>query len=89
MNYKYVLPRYLIDKVSKFEEFAIGGMQVSIRTRDGKVFKNILISNCMYIVAMRGFKSLPFDISDISDIFQTDEDKNPKDRGGWDYWDTW
>lgn len=89
MQFKYTLPKPLIEKVLSFEEFANGGMQVSIRTKNGDIFKKILISNCMHIVAMRGYSELPFRVEDILEIFQTEDDKNPKERGGWIYWDNW
>jgi hypothetical protein len=43
----------------------------------------------MYIIAIRNYDDLPFSINDIEDIFQTDEDLNPKKRGGWKFWDDW
>jgi hypothetical protein len=89
MNYKYQLPDKWIAKVCGLEEFANGGTQVSIRTADGKVYRQILISNSKYIVAMRDFGDLPFKIDQIEDIFQDGEDKNPNERGAWAYWDDW
>ena len=70
-------------------EFANGGTQVSLRLKTGQVFHEALISNAMWIVAMRGYDDLPFQPDDIADIFQTDDDKNPKKRDGWKYWDDW
>ena len=87
INFKHTLPERWIEKVSFFNEFANGGMQVSIKVKSGDVYSKVLISNCKHIVAMRNHKSLPFDVDDIVDIFQTDEDKNPTHRGGWFYWD--
>lgn len=89
MNYKHTLQKYFIDKVRSFNEFAPGGMQVTVVTKDGKTHRQVLLSNCMYIVAMRGFTDLPFSVAEIADIYQTEEDKNPKQRGGWQFWDKW
>lgn len=90
MEFKYTLPKEWVDfSVNNLEEFANGGAQVTIKTNDGLVHSKVLISNCMYIIAMRGHKDLPFDVNDIEDIYQTEEDKNPKERGGWDFWDNW
>ena len=88
-EFLYKLDQKWIDKVKYFDEFALGGMQVTIRLRDGRVYKKILISNCQYIVAIRGFDILPFSLSDIDDIYQSDEDKNPSEKGNWKYWDEW
>ena len=89
MKHKYTLPKKWIDKVSSFEEFANGGAQVTIRTKDGKVFEKILLSNSSAIIAMRGNDDLPFSIEDIAEIFQSDEDRNPKERDNWKIWDSW
>lgn len=88
-NFKYQLPKNWVNKVASFSEFANGATQVSIKVKSGAIFGKILISNCMYIVAMRDHQSLPFEIADIVDIFQTDTDKNPQQKGGWFYWDRW
>ena len=90
MTFKYVLPQNLIDKVSnEMKEFANGGTQVTIKTKNGAVFEKVLISNSMWLVAARRYKDLPFAIDDIAEIYQTDEDKNPSQRGDWDFWDEW
>lgn len=89
MNYKYVLPKHFVDKVEAFREFAPGGMQVTVVTTDGKTHRRVLVSNCMYIVAMRGYTDLPFSVADIADIYQPEGDKHPKQRGGWQFWDKW
>jgi hypothetical protein len=90
MTFRYVLPQHWIDKVShEMEEFANGGAQVTIKTKSGDVFEKVLISNSMWIVAARGYKDLPFAVEDIVEIYQTDEDKNPSQRGNWDFWDEW
>jgi hypothetical protein len=89
MQYRYILPSHWIEKVSNFEEFANGAAQVSVRTRDGRLHKSVLISNSTFIVAMRDHDDLPFRLEDMEDIFQAEEDRNPKSRGGWKYWDSW
>lgn len=47
------------------------------------------MSNSMWLIAARGYKDFPFAIDDIVEIYQTDEDKNPSQRGNWDSWDEW
>ena len=89
MKFRYRLPDVWISKVSDMEEFANGGTQVTIRLKDGREVPEVLISNSTYIVAVRGYKDLPFPIEDIDDIFQSGDDKNPIRRGGWDFWDDW
>ena len=87
MEYKYTLPKSLIDAVVNLLEFANGGTQVRIKTHDGKIHKGILISNCEHIIAMKGHKDLPFKLKDIDTIFQTDEDIYNVKRGEWELWD--
>jgi hypothetical protein len=89
MKFRYQLPEPWISVVSKMEEFASGGTQVSVRLQDKRTFGGILVSNGTYVVAMRGYKDLPFALEEIEEIYQTNEDKNPKSRGGWDFWDDW
>jgi len=89
MEYKYSLPTELISKASQFEEFANGGAQATIALNDGRIFNEALISNSSFIIAMRGYQALPFSLNEISDIYQTDNDKNPKNRGNWEFWDEW
>lgn len=89
MNFKYRLPDPLIKKTSGFEEFANGAAQVTFKLRDGRTYAQGLISNSTWIIALRGHKDLPFVPSDIEEIYQTEDDRHPKERGGWDYWDNW
>ena len=89
MNFKHTLPDHLVDKVSNLEQFTNGGTQVTVRLKNGDVFQEVLISNSTWITAMRGYTDLPFGLDDIADIYQMEDDKNPKERGGWHYWDKW
>jgi len=89
MTFKYTLPESLIKKAVFLKEFASGGLQVTVRLKNGKLCEKVLISNSKWIIAMRDHEDLPFQVSDIEDIFQTDEDKNPKQRHGWQFWDDW
>jgi hypothetical protein len=41
----------------------------------------------MHIIAIRGYKDLPFNIEGISSIYQTEDDIIPTERDNWDYWD--
>lgn len=89
MTYKYCIPKEFLDKVNSFIEFANGGAQVTILTKSGKSYHEVLISNSSAIVAIHGYDDLPFEISDIKDIYQTEKDKNPKVRNNWHFWDNW
>jgi PHD/YefM family antitoxin component YafN of YafNO toxin-antitoxin module len=89
MNYRYELPAWTLGKVSEMEEFANGATQVTIITGDGRTHSAVLISGSRYIIAMRGAADLPFSPDAIVEVRQTEEDKNPKQRGGWQYWDQW
>jgi hypothetical protein len=89
MTFKYNLPASLIEKVSHLEQFANGGTQVTVKLKNGSIHRQVLISNSTWIVAMRDQDDLPFEPAEIEDIFQNEEDKNPKERGGWKFWDDW
>ncbi len=89
MNYKYQLPDYWISKVASMAEFANGATQVTVLLNNGIEIPEVLISNSQYIVATREHDDLPFDISDIANIQQSELDKHPQKRGGWKYWDDW
>jgi hypothetical protein len=89
MKYKYRLPDKFVAKASGMEEFANGATQVTVRLKDGREIPKVLLSDATYLIAARGFKDLPFLVTEIDDIYQTEEDKNPHQRGGWDYWDEW
>jgi hypothetical protein len=88
MKFRYTLAEHWVKKIVGFGEFANGGTQVTVRTKDGKVFGGILISNCMWVIAARGYDDLPFALDDIEEIFQTDDDLRPVHRR-WKYWDDW
>lgn len=89
MEYKYTLSSELIETVSNFYEFANGGTQVTVLLKNGETYSKILIFNSSAIIAIRGYKDLPFEIDDIKFIYQTNEDKNPKERNNWQYWGKW
>jgi hypothetical protein len=89
MKYKYLLPDNLKQKAISFIEFGNGGAQATLLLKDGRVFRNALISNSTAIIALRGFNEIPFSVGDIKEIYQLPEDIYPKDRSGWEYWDVW
>lgn len=89
MKYRYELPEHWVRVVVGMEEFTNGAAQVSVRLRDKREFHRILITGSAYVAAMRGYRELPFALDDLEEIYQTDEDKNPKARGDWDFWDDW
>jgi hypothetical protein len=83
MKHKYKLSDELIHKASYFHEFANGAAQATVLLKDGSRFNKALISNSTALIAIHGYKDLPFNVQDISDIFQSIEDINPKETGGW------
>ncbi|MEO0454737.1 MAG: hypothetical protein AAFY98_11470 [Verrucomicrobiota bacterium] len=89
MEFKYHLPEELIEVAKHFKEFANGGAQATFKLKNGRKFGQGLISNSTWIIAMRGHQDLPFELEEIDSIYQTEEDKNPKERGEWYYWDEW
>lgn len=89
MRYKLPLPESLKHAVIAFDEFANGAAQANVRLKDGRVFENVLVSNGTAIIAIRGYNAPPFNSEDIEQVFQTEEDKNPKERSGWRFWDEW
>ena len=89
MEHRYTVPVQLRAKVASLEEFANGGAQATARLKDGRIFSGLLISNSKAIVALRGYADLPFSPNDIEDLYQTDEDKKPKEKGNWQFWDKW
>ncbi|MGH8020399.1 MAG: hypothetical protein ACREIA_19375, partial [Opitutaceae bacterium] len=70
MNYKYSLPDSLVNEVAKLRDFANGGTQISVKTKDGKVYHEIVVSAGRHVVAMRGYDNLPFSIDQIAEVFQ-------------------
>lgn len=89
MEFKHKLPNHLIQKALDFREFANGGAQVTVKLKDGRIFEKALISNATAIIALRGYSELPFPVEEVSEIYQTEEDQSPQQRGGWEFWDDW
>lgn len=89
MNFIHQLPDYWVAKIALMNEFANGATQVTVSLKNGVKISEVLISNSQYIVATRGYDELPFNISDIEDIQQTELDIQPLKRGDWKYWDVW
>jgi hypothetical protein len=89
MQFRYPLPAHLTDQAVALTEFANGGAQCHVRLSDGLVHSGLLISNATAIIAMRGHSDLPFSVDSVVSLFQTDEDRNPVDRGNWEFFDAW
>jgi len=89
VQYRYPLPERLVEQALKLQEFANGGAQCHARLRDGTSQPGILISNATAIIAMRGQNALPFPIDEITEVYQTDDDCSPIQRGDWKFFDEW
>jgi len=89
MQFRYPLPERLIAQALALTEFANGGAQCHARLRSGTVHPGLLLSNGTAIIAMRGHTLLPFEVSEIESLFQTDEDQSPTTRSGWEFFDKW
>lgn len=89
MQYICSLPDALKRKASSFEKFANGGSQATAVLKDGRIIGGLLVSNSSAVVAALGHTQPPFAMTEITDLYQTDEDKHPQERGGWHCWDDW
>ena len=89
MKFRYPLPASLVQRAASFEDFANGGAVCHVRLADGTVHAGVLLSNALAIIAMRGHDELPFAVADVSELFQTDEDRAPAERGNWKFFDEW
>ena len=81
------LDELLLQNQSDF--FANGAAQCHARLHGGTVHPGLLLSNGTAIIAMRGHALLPFEVSEIESLFQTDEDQSPTTRSGWEFFDKW
>jgi hypothetical protein len=89
MNHRHPLPTRLVEQANALVEFANGGAQCHVRLRDGRLLPGVLVSNSTAIVAMRGFKDLPFRVEDIQALEQLDDDAAPSTRADWHFFDNW
>ena len=89
MEYRFPLPKHLQNAALGFLEFANGAVQATARLKDGRVFGGVLISNATAIIAVRGYEEPPFEVEDIADLLQSNEDESPSQRSGWKFWDKW
>ncbi len=89
MKHRNPLGTALSSQAAGFEEFANGGAQCHAQLHDGTIHSGLLLSNSTAIVAMRDRKMLPFKVEAVAQLFQTEEDKSPRDRSGWSFFDDW
>src|SRR5262245_50547722 len=89
MRYKHELPAHLQAQAVALAEFANGAAQCHAKLHDGSIHGGLLVSNATAIIAMRGHSSLPFPLAAIALLLQQEDDKNPRNRGGWEYFDNW
>jgi hypothetical protein len=89
MQFRHALPAHLTEQALALHEFANGGAQCHARLNDGTVYSGLLVSNATAIVAMRGYSDLPFPVDSVALLFQTDDDRSPKVRGNWEFFDVW
>ena len=89
MNFRHPLPLCLQEQAIALTEFANGAAQCHVKLCDGRLLPGALISNSSALVAIRGFKSLPFKIEEVQALVQMEDDTRPVERGNWDYFDDW
>ena len=89
MNYRYPLPEKLQQAALALEEFANGAAQCHVRLKDSTTWPEVLVAGGVAIAAMRGHAALPFSMEEVDELFQTDEDGSPRQRGDWVFFDTW
>lgn len=85
-NDRYELTEEWVEKVANMLEFANGATQVTVVTNSNGKYERVLISNCTYIIAIDGYESMPFDISGIKEIYQTEKDKDLHIERHWNIW---
>jgi hypothetical protein len=83
------LAAHITDQARALDEFANGAAQCHVRLSDGSVHSGVLVSNAIAIIAMRGHSELPFPVDSVVALFQTDADRTPTARGGWEFFDAW
>jgi hypothetical protein len=89
MEYLHPLPENLVAQATLLEEFANGAAQCHAQLNSGTVYAGLLISNATAIIAMREHVALPFAVAAIDRLFQTEEDKSPRLRENWQFFDEW
>jgi hypothetical protein len=89
MKHLYLLSERLTAQASLLEEFANGATQCHAQLHSGAVFAGLLISNSTAIIAMREQFALPFAVTAIDRLFQTEEDRSPTLRANWQFFDEW
>jgi hypothetical protein len=89
VDYRYPLGDHLIAQALAFEEFANGAAQCHARLSDGSVHSGLLVSNATAITAMRDHSDLPFAVTAIQSLFQTEEDRSTPHRTHWKFFDEW
>jgi hypothetical protein len=89
MQYRYPLAEPLTSQAAGFAEFANGAAQCHAKLKDGSLHAGLLLSNATAIIAMRGHVSLPFEVSKIVSLFQTQEGQSPNVQARWEFFDEW
>ena len=70
-------------------EFRPGGTIVSVRLKNGKVISGLLISTCQWFIGHKWRGDIPFDVSEIEEVFQKPKEKEAgTPKGGWTFWET-
>jgi len=81
MNYndkeKWLLPDVWKDIFINTVETKMGYHVVSVKTKNKKLFKNVLVENQSYIKGIYDYKEIPFSVSEIENIYVTHIEKPP------------
>ena len=89
MNYRYPLPENLRQAALTLEEFANGAAQCHVKLKDSTIWPEVLVAGGVAIAAMRNHTALPFSLEEVDRLFQSDEDRSPRQRADWAFFDTW
>jgi hypothetical protein len=61
------IPSEFVDDLKQAEETGIGYQVVSVELKDGRSFDQVVTSECC-IIAVRGYKEIPFATDDVASI---------------------
>jgi len=73
----------IIRRDGPFKEFKQDASIVSVRLKSGKVFKQVLLLYPDNIIGMKGYRSLPFEVNEVMEVFQDTVDLASRSERDW------